>query len=68
MTDKERRVTLMMRDADELFERSGGGTKHFVRECLHPMLTKHGLTIVDSKTMERILGDGVTEADTGVVG
>lgn len=39
------RLTLAMRDADEAHQRSGGGTRHYLRECFLPSLREHGLHI-----------------------
>ena len=46
--DKElvRRLTGAMREADDLFERAGGSTRHHVQGCLLPVLRCHGLQIV----------------------
>jgi transcriptional regulator with XRE-family HTH domain len=38
-------VTQVMRDADVAFETVGGGTRHYVRDLLLPMLDKAGLKI-----------------------
>lgn len=40
-----RRMTAAMREADETFQRVGGSTRHHVRECLLPILEKHGLRL-----------------------
>ena len=40
-----RRLTAAMREADRAFERTGGSTRHHVRDCLLPILNKHGLRI-----------------------
>jgi hypothetical protein len=40
-----RRMTAAMREADETFERVGGSTRHHVRDCLLPVLIKHGLRL-----------------------
>jgi hypothetical protein len=40
-----RRMTAAMREADETFERVGGSTRHHVRDCLLPVLKKHGLEL-----------------------
>lgn len=40
-----RRMTAAMREADAAFERLGGSTRHHVRECLLPVLEKHGLKL-----------------------
>ena len=41
----ERRLTAAMREADSVFQRVGGSTRHHVRDCLLPILGKHGLAI-----------------------
>ena len=40
-----RRLTAAMREADRTFETVGGSAKHHVRDCLLPILEKHGLKI-----------------------
>jgi len=40
-----RRLTAAMREADRTFQRVGGSTRHHVRDCLLPILAKHGLKI-----------------------
>lgn len=40
-----KRLTAAMREADETFETVGGSTRHYVRDCLLPILEKHGLDI-----------------------
>lgn len=37
-----------MREADLLFETTGGGTRHYVRDLLLPMMEQAGLKIVDA--------------------
>ncbi len=44
-TEIVRRMTAAMREADETFERAGGSTRHHVRDCLLPVLKKHGLEL-----------------------
>lgn len=39
------RLTAAVREADLAFEGVGGGTKHYVRECLLPALDKAGLIV-----------------------
>ena len=41
-----RRMTAAMREADAVFERVGGSTRHHVRDCLLPILEKHGLSLI----------------------
>lgn len=40
-----RRLTAAMREADRMHEKTGGSTRHHVRECLLPILDRHGLKI-----------------------
>ena len=42
-----RRLTAAMREADRAFEglHGGGSTRHHVRDCLLPILAKHGLSV-----------------------
>jgi hypothetical protein len=44
-----RLLTSAMRAADESFEKEGGGTRHYLRDCLWPEMQKRGLTIVPSR-------------------
>ena len=46
-----RRMTAAMREADETFERVGGSTRHHVRDCLLPILAKHGLELRLAQTV-----------------
>jgi hypothetical protein len=39
------RMTAAMREADRTFERTGGSTRHHIRDCLLPILAKHGLEL-----------------------
>lgn len=41
----EKRLTSAMREADRAFETVGGSTRHYVRDCLLPCLTKHQLVL-----------------------
>lgn len=38
-------LTDVMRDADKAFEVSGGGTRHYIRDCLLPRLVEAGVKI-----------------------
>lgn len=40
-----RRMTAAMREADRTFQKVGGGMRHHVRDCLLPILEKHGLVL-----------------------
>ena len=35
----------IVREADHILERIGGGTKHWVRDCFLPVLTRRGYAI-----------------------
>lgn len=35
-----------MREADKAFQTVGGGTRHYLRECFLPILSEHGLAVV----------------------
>jgi ribosomal protein L44E len=39
------RMTAAMREADRTFEKTGGSTRHHIRDCLLPVLAKHGLEL-----------------------
>lgn len=39
-------VTAIVRDADEVFQRVGGSSRHWVRDCFIPKLNAAGLVIV----------------------
>jgi hypothetical protein len=39
-------VTAAMREADRVFEKVGGGTRHHVRDCLLPVLNRNGWRVV----------------------
>jgi hypothetical protein len=41
-----RRMIAAMREADAIFERVGGSTRHHVRDCLLPVLEKRGLRLM----------------------
>jgi hypothetical protein len=38
----EREIIELIREADKTFEDTGGGTKHFVREALLPLMESKG--------------------------
>lgn len=41
-------LTKAMREADELHQTEGGGTRHYLRECFLPALERHGLAVVEA--------------------
>lgn len=45
MTDLISDLTAAVREADETHERTGGGSRHWVRECLVPALEERGLKV-----------------------
>lgn len=46
--DLEARLTAAVREADVAFEKVGGSSRHFVRDCLLPALENAKLKVVDS--------------------
>lgn len=45
-------MTEIMREADKAFEKIGGGTRHYVRDLLIPMMKERGLCIVHLETKD----------------
>lgn len=43
----EARLVAAMRAADKMFEKVGGTTRHYVRDCLIPEMTERGIRVVD---------------------
>lgn len=43
--DLLREFTSAMRAADETFQQTGGGTRHYLRDCLWPEMQKRGLSL-----------------------
>lgn len=39
-------LTTIVREADEVFQRVGGSSRHWVRDCFWPILNRDGLTLV----------------------
>ncbi len=52
--DIVRLVTAVIRDADEMFVKSGGSSRHWVRECFLPKLNGAGLFIQPEITAEEL--------------
>lgn len=48
-------LTLAVRQAAEDFEQSGGGSRHWVRECLWPRLRDNGLILVPHADLVELL-------------
>jgi hypothetical protein len=64
----ERALTAAMREADALHERVGGGTRHYVRDCLLPTLAKHGLTVAAlTEAKQQGPGEAVSEVTATIV-
>jgi hypothetical protein len=42
-------ITLVVREADAVFERVGGSSRHWVRDCFLPTLNKHGWFVEASR-------------------
>ena len=43
-------ITEIVREADRVFERVGGSSRHWVRDCFWPMLQQHGWTLVSQRS------------------
>jgi hypothetical protein len=54
-------LTAAMREADKTFERVGGSTRHYVRDCLLPILEKHGLRLTAAAPSAPIENAGVPD-------
>jgi hypothetical protein len=48
------RLTRAVRLADSNFERVGGSSRHWVRDCFLPALESEGLDVVDTETNQRL--------------
>lgn len=46
-SDLEAKLTAAVREADLLFEKVGGSSRHYVRECLMPVLTTYKLRLIE---------------------
>lgn len=46
----EQTITAAIREADRVFEKVGGSTRHYVRDCLLPIMKKHGLIVVRDRS------------------
>jgi hypothetical protein len=47
------KFTEIMREADKAFETTGGGTRHYVRDVLFPIMEREGLLLTDQQTGAR---------------
>lgn len=47
-------LTAVMRKADKVFERVGGSTRHYVRDCLLPLMADAGLFVSSSELQARV--------------
>lgn len=48
-------VTEAVREADETFKRTGGGTRHWVRDCFFPALADREVILTDSPVPTEVL-------------
>lgn len=46
--ESELQITAVVREADQLFQKVGGSSRHWVRDCFLPLLEKAGLSIVSA--------------------
>jgi hypothetical protein len=44
-------VTAAMREADKMFETTGGSTRHYVRDLLLPILQEKGYEVVNTQSV-----------------
>lgn len=47
MNDITDKLTAIIREADELHMNAGGSTRHYVRDCLLPLLEENNIIILD---------------------
>ena len=47
-TEQFNELVEAMREADLQHQEAGGGTRHYLRECLFPALDRHGLHIAEN--------------------
>jgi hypothetical protein len=57
----EQRLIRAVRDADLTHQKTGGGTNHYVRDCLLPSLDDEGLIVVDSALGKQRVRDVVAQ-------
>jgi hypothetical protein len=62
----EKRLVRAVRNADLTHEKTGGGTNHYVRDCLLPSLADEVLTIVDEREHRAALVRRVVAEQWGV--
>ena len=60
-------ITAVVRDADRAFERAGGSTRHWVRDCFLPLLARAGLTITAVRSGEPDPRDAVVEEGRKII-
>jgi hypothetical protein len=49
--------TELIREADRLFEKVGGSTRHFVRDCLLPLMEEKGMKLIFTDCAEWMAGE-----------
>jgi hypothetical protein len=54
-------ITLIVREADEHFERVGGSSRHWVRDCFLPVLNRRGWFVDTEKDDELVKLETGTE-------
>lgn len=45
----------VMREADRAFEKAGGSTRHYVNECLFPLMEREGMVAVRRSDWEALV-------------
>lgn len=48
------KVTAIVREADDVFQRVGGGSRHWVRDCFLPLLNRAGFEVVQSEAVTKL--------------
>lgn len=56
------KITAIMRECDSGFEKTGGSTRHYVRDWFLPLLRRNGLELVQVSFIQKIK-DAVTFED-----
>ena len=51
LTDK---ITEIVREADKVFKKVGGSSRHWARDCFIPILEKHGLCVVSTTKLPEV--------------
>jgi hypothetical protein len=59
------RVTLAMRNADVRFDKVGGSTRHYVRDCFLPELEEAGLQLVEVEWFDKFVNEAMSQDPFG---